>query len=121
MAPSATNDTNGSTPTSKINFTTFRNVINNKLVDTATHHQGINPATKEKLWDVPVATSEDLDEAVKAARTAFKKWKNVPQEERVRCVAKFADLIEANLEGFIDLLTTEQGKPVCETLSTVQE
>lgn len=95
-----------------LDFTTFKNTINNELVDTAKHTHGINPATREQLPDVPVATKADLEDAVKAARAAFKKWRNVPRAERNAAVLKFADLIDANAEGFIALLTTEQGKPV---------
>jgi acyl-CoA reductase-like NAD-dependent aldehyde dehydrogenase len=97
-----------------LDFTTFKNTINNELVDTAKHSHGINPATREKLPDVPVATKADLEDAVKAARAAFKKWRNVPRAERNAVVLKFADLIEANAEGFTTLLTMEQGKPVRE-------
>lgn len=112
MAPSAVETTsNGSTSSSKIDFTTFKNTINNKLVDTTKHHNGINPATKQKLADVPLATKEDLDAAVSAARAAFKKWRNTPREERVKCVLAYADAIEANTDELATLLTTEQGKP----------
>ncbi|TKA52115.1 hypothetical protein B0A49_12082, partial [Cryomyces minteri] len=97
--------------TSKIDWTTFRNLINGKLVDTKDHSHGINPATRERLQDVPVATKDDLDEAVRAARAAFRNWRNVPREERNACVLKYADAIEANADELAKLLTTEQGKP----------
>jgi acyl-CoA reductase-like NAD-dependent aldehyde dehydrogenase len=104
--------TNGSKAT--LDFTTFKNIINNELVDTVKHHYGINPATLEKLPNVPIANKVDLDNAVKAARAAFEKWRNVSREERNAAVLKFADLIEANADGFTKLLTLEQGKPVRE-------
>lgn len=95
-----------------LDFTTFKNTINNELVDALKHRYGINPATQERLPNVPIADKVDLDNAVKAARTAFKKWRDVPRAERNAVVLRFADLIEANAEGFTTLLTTEQGKPV---------
>jgi acyl-CoA reductase-like NAD-dependent aldehyde dehydrogenase len=112
MAPSATADLSESSaiPT-KLDFTTFHNIINGKLVGAKRYHAGINPATKEKLWSVPAATKEDLDDAVIAARAAFKKWKNTTREERNAILLKYADAIEANKEEFSRLLTTEQGKP----------
>lgn len=113
MAPSAVNTTPiNSKPSSKIDFTTFKNTINNDLIDSSEHHHGINPATKQRLADVPVATKEDLDVAVAAARAASKKWRNTPREERNRCVLAFADIIEANADELAKLLTTEQGKPI---------
>jgi len=115
MAPSATNDTNGhSNGTSKIDFTTFSNVINGKLVpssDNATRH-GINPATKKANPPVPVSTKKDLDAAVEAGRAAFKKWAKTSVQERREALLKFADGLKGLKEQFAQLLTMEQGKPL---------
>jgi len=113
MAPSAINNnethTNGS---SKLNFDTFQNVINGKLVPNSQTRQAENPSNKKKLWEVPVATEKDLDEAVAAGRAAFKKWKNVSYDDRRKAVLAFADALDGYKAEFSKLLTTEQGKPV---------
>lgn len=114
MAPSATNINDHSNGTTKLDFTTFNNVINGKTVpasDGATRH-GINPATKKANPPVPVATQKDLDAAVEAGRVAFNKWKKTTVEERRDALLKFADALEAQKEEFAKLLTMEQGKPV---------
>ena len=105
-------NTNGATSGTSLDFTTFKNVINGKLVDTKTHRQGIKPATSEPHVDVPVATEADLDDAVNAARDAFKSWAQTSYEERKAKLLAYADALEAEKEGFVKLLTTEQGKPV---------
>jgi acyl-CoA reductase-like NAD-dependent aldehyde dehydrogenase len=105
-------NTNGATSGTSLDFTTFKNVINGKLVDTKTHRQGIKPATSEPHVDVPVATEADLDDAVNAAREAFKSWSQTSYEERKAKLLAYADALEAEKEGFVKLLTTEQGKPV---------
>jgi acyl-CoA reductase-like NAD-dependent aldehyde dehydrogenase len=60
----------------------------------------------------PVATKADLDDAVNAARDAFKSWSQTSYEERKAKLLAYTDALEAKKEGFVQLLTTEQGKPV---------
>ena len=112
MAPSATNDFNGASVQSKIQFDSFSNIINGKPVSTSKTRHGINPSNKKANWEVPVATPEDVDEAVKAGKAAFKKWSKTSVEERRKAVLAFADALDAQKNEFAKLLTTEQGKPV---------
>jgi acyl-CoA reductase-like NAD-dependent aldehyde dehydrogenase len=109
---SVTNGTHDVHHAKALSFDTFRNVVNGKLVDTKSHRQGIKPATSEPHVDVPVTTEADLDDAVYAAREAFKSWSQTTFEERKSKVLAYADALEAEKEGFVRLLTTEQGKPV---------
>lgn len=114
MAPSATSTNGHSNGTTKLDFTTFSNIINGKLVpasDGATRH-GINPATKKPNPPVPVATQKDLDTAVEAGRAAYKKWAKTSVQERREAILKYADALKAHQEEFAQLLTMEQGKPV---------
>ncbi|OAA36617.1 Aldehyde/histidinol dehydrogenase [Metarhizium rileyi] len=76
----------------KISFTTFHNVINNELADTA------------------ITRRTDVDSAVSAAKAAFTSWSKLSQDERADHL-KFADAIEANHQEFIGLLGKETGKP----------
>ncbi|TVY38532.1 putative aldehyde dehydrogenase [Lachnellula subtilissima] len=108
--PSATNGSNGSAQ--KVTFDTFQNVINGKLVSSSQTRHGINPATKKALPDVPVATQQDVDAAVKAARDAFPGWSKTSIEDRRAALLKFAEAFKAQSEDFGKLLTTEQGKPL---------
>jgi len=108
--PSATNGSNGST--AKVTFDAFHNVINGKLVSTSQTRHGINPATKKPLPEVPVATQQDVDTAVKAAKEAFVGWSRTSIEDRRAALLKFADAFKAQADDFGKMLTTEQGKPV---------
>ncbi|PTD11455.1 putative aldehyde dehydrogenase FUS7 [Fusarium culmorum] len=87
-------------------------IINGKSAPTQKTHQGINPATLEKKPEVPVASQDDLNKAVDAARKAFKSWSKVPWEERRQKLFAWADAVEAQKKEFAQLLTSEQGKPV---------
>jgi acyl-CoA reductase-like NAD-dependent aldehyde dehydrogenase len=90
----------------------FHNVINSELVSTPTTRHSINPANRQPNPEVPVSTEDDLDKAVTAAQAAFKEWRKVPLEERRAALAKYADALEAEKDGFTKLLTQEQGKPL---------
>jgi len=70
-----------------------------------------NPATRTVFAEVPDASKAQLDEAVTAARQAFKSWSKTPMEERQTALERYADLIEDNAEEIMTLLTREQGKP----------
>ena len=58
----------------------------------------INPSNLEKLSEVPEATEKDIDQAVVAAKTAFKEWRQVSMAERARCLEALAQRIDENAE-----------------------
>jgi acyl-CoA reductase-like NAD-dependent aldehyde dehydrogenase len=86
--------------------------INGQGVPGAAEIDVINPATGKKFATAPDCTPEQLDEAVAAAQSAFKTWKNVPIAERQALVAKAGDLLIAQADEMARLFTSEQGRPV---------
>lgn len=90
----------------------FYNTINGKSTTTVKTRHGINPATGTPNAEVPVATQIDVNDAVAAAKEAFKTWSKTPWEERKKAVLAFADALEEHTNQFAKLLTQEQGKPV---------
>ncbi|RWA05107.1 hypothetical protein EKO27_g9994 [Xylaria grammica] len=98
------------TPDYKIPFTTFHNVINNELAETATTRRAVCPSNEEPLWESPVSGEDDVNRAVSAANQAFRSWSKLSQDARAEYLVKFADAIEANKEEFINLLGKEVGK-----------
>ncbi|OAL39080.1 hypothetical protein AYO20_01831 [Fonsecaea nubica] len=94
-----------------ISFDTFSNVINGQLRSSKTKYQGIDPTTKQPNWDVPVATPEDIEDAVAAANKAFAEWKNTTWEYRVERLARLKEAFEVYQEEFTNLLLKETGKP----------
>jgi len=105
-------------------FGEYLNTIDGKLSSTQKTRHGINPATGKPNAEVPVATPEDVDAAVTAAKKAFKTWSKVPYSERQKALNNFADAIEKYTDDFAKLLTQEQGKPLmfakAEAASAVQ-
>ncbi len=72
-----------------------------------------NPATGEKIAEVPRGGAEDVDKAVQAARAALNgEWSSMSPVDRQRVMLKIADLIEANGEELAQLETLNNGKSV---------
>src|ERR1700737_1541982 len=72
----------------------------------------VNPATEEVLATPPDATQRQLDEAVAAARKAFRGGAAKPMAERQTALGAIAGRLMANVAGLSQLLTREQGKPL---------
>ncbi|HEY1642687.1 MAG TPA: aldehyde dehydrogenase [Streptosporangiaceae bacterium] len=74
----------------------------------------LNPATGEPLAQVPLASPQDVDGAVRAARTAFETWRFSPPTQRARLIWQLADLLEARQEEFATIEVLDNGKPLGE-------
>jgi acyl-CoA reductase-like NAD-dependent aldehyde dehydrogenase len=70
-----------------------------------------NPATRAVIARAPSATEAQLNEAVAAARDAFRSWGRSSQAERRDALNVVADVLRDSAPSFIELLTREQGKP----------
>jgi acyl-CoA reductase-like NAD-dependent aldehyde dehydrogenase len=67
------------------------------------------------------ATHEDVDRAMRAARSAFAGWRATPAQERMRLLRRVATLIEERVYDIGAALTLEVGKNRMEALGEVQE
>jgi aldehyde dehydrogenase (NAD+) len=76
----------------------------------------INPATEEKIADVPLATKEDVDLAVDAATRAFYEgpWSKMDARERGMLLLKLSNLVEKNFDELVALEVLDNGKPIRE-------
>lgn len=74
----------------------------------------IDPGTEDVIGQVPRATTQDVDCAVRAARAAFdaEKWLSVPSPERAQIIWKIADLIDRHAERLARLESLNQGMPL---------
>ncbi|KAB1643131.1 aldehyde dehydrogenase family protein [Gulosibacter chungangensis] len=72
----------------------------------------IDPATGEVIASVPVATAEELEDAVNRAEAAQVDWAKLSHAQRSDYLNKAADAIEAAAEPLAVLLSREQGKPL---------
>lgn len=98
----------------------YEMTINGRGVAGAATIDVINPATGEVFARAPDCSPEQLDEAVAAAKAAYKTWRDTPIEERQALVRKAGEAIAANAEALARLFTREQGRPVDAAMLEVQ-
>jgi len=79
-----------------------------------------NPATGELVDRVAAATQQDVDNAIDAAESAFKKWSAVPPPQRAEILYKAAHLLKEREKDLARLLTQEQGKPLREAILEIR-
>ena len=75
----------------------------------------INPATGERLGEVPVAGAAEVEAAVRAARTAQPAWAALAGAERARILRRAATILRERNDELAALETRDTGKPIQET------
>ncbi|APF41289.1 NAD-dependent succinate-semialdehyde dehydrogenase [Neomicrococcus aestuarii] len=75
----------------------------------------INPATGEVVKEYPTATDQEVQNALAAADSAYKEWREVPIEERAKIVARIAELFTERADELAAIITTEMGKPLSQS------
>ncbi|CAD2075094.1 aldehyde dehydrogenase family protein [Phocicoccus pinnipedialis] len=68
-----------------------------------------NPATKERFAKVPKGNEKDVDDAVEAAKIAYKEWNNTDFETRKEYLKKIRDGIEKRQSEFESIIRKELG------------
>jgi acyl-CoA reductase-like NAD-dependent aldehyde dehydrogenase len=81
-----------------------------------------SPATGEVLDSVPVATTDEVDRAVRAARDGLEAMDAMTPFDRARLLHRAADLMEERKEELGRQLSIEQGKPLhTEGIAEIEE
>lgn len=73
-----------------------------------------NPATAEILARVPLSSPEEVDQAARAAATAFESWRRIPPVERVQYLFRLKNLLEEHIDELSRSITNENGKTFAE-------
>ncbi|MBT6178921.1 MAG: CoA-acylating methylmalonate-semialdehyde dehydrogenase [Deltaproteobacteria bacterium] len=80
----------------------------------------VNPATGERLAQVPLTNRDQLNQAVKAAKDAFEDWRDVPAIERARYLFRYKALLDEHKEELARTLTKEHGKTLAEARGSIR-
>ena len=78
-----------------------------------------NPADGTVIGTVPNLGAAETRRAVEAAAKAYPEWRKKSAKERGQLLRRWYDLIMANREDLAVLMTTEQGKPLAESLGEI--
>lgn len=79
----------------------------------------VDPATEEVVGALPVATAQDLDDALASATRGFEKWRTVAPIERSAIMKRAAGLIAERKDALARALTLENGKPLPEAAGEI--
>jgi len=79
----------------------------------------VNPATEEEFAKISLGTREDVDRAVRAARSAFWTYSETIVAERLEYLARIIRGFRAQLPELARLMTLEMGSPI--TFSTERQ
>ncbi|MEJ6001337.1 NAD-dependent succinate-semialdehyde dehydrogenase [Paucibacter soli] len=78
-----------------------------------------NPASGERLGQVPLMGAAETARAIAAAERAWGPWRRRPAKERAALLRRWHELVLANAEALAELMTKEQGKPLAEARGEV--
>ncbi|MEV0002487.1 aldehyde dehydrogenase family protein [Micromonospora sp. NPDC050980] len=78
--------------------------------------KSVNPASEEVLAEVAEAGNEDVDRAVRAARTAYERvWGPMPGRDRAKYLFRIARIIQERSRELAVLESLDNGKPIRES------
>lgn len=69
-----------------------------------------NPATNEVITMVPKSTQEEMENAVEAAKAAYRTWSKTSILSRQQVMFRYQHIIRNNMKELAKSITTEQGK-----------
>jgi malonate-semialdehyde dehydrogenase (acetylating) / methylmalonate-semialdehyde dehydrogenase len=78
-----------------------------------------NPATGEQTGEVDLASAEEVDGAVAAAREAFPRWRALSLSRRSELMFRIRNLVHERREEIARFLTLEHGKVFSDALGEV--
>jgi malonate-semialdehyde dehydrogenase (acetylating)/methylmalonate-semialdehyde dehydrogenase len=79
-----------------------------------------NPATAEPIGRVPLSGVSDVDAAVRAARDAYPRWREVPPVVRARHLFRLKTLLEEHFAELAATVTRENGKTLDEAKGSLR-
>ena len=72
-------------------------------------HTLVNPADEQPICDIPMAGTEDVNDAVAAAKSAFDGYSRTSKDERLALLRRLLDLYNASYDEIADLMVREMG------------
>ena len=104
-------------------YPSAENFIGGKFVSSATTRKlsVISPIDGAMLSEVSMSSCVDLDDAVRAAKTAFPGWSKTPIKERVQVFFKYKTLLEKKLQELAELCSEENGKTIGESIAEIEK
>lgn len=81
--------------------------------------ESLDPGRNRVIWQGRAASAGQIDDAVDAARRAFRDWSRQPITERIELCRLFAQRLERHQESLAQALGEETGKPLWEARTEI--
>lgn len=81
----------------------------------------LSPLDGSKISSLPLSTTQDVDDAVQAAKRAFPKWSGITFKERVQIFFRYRSLLEKHMDELTKLVQLENGKTYGEAKAEVDK
>jgi len=103
-------------------LTTLGHFIGGRTVEGASGRSGdvYDPATGQLARRVAFAGADEVDAAVRAARSALAEWSETPPLRRATVLFRFRELILRDADRIAALITAEHGKTLADARGEVQ-
>ncbi|KDP84574.1 NADP-dependent succinate-semialdehyde dehydrogenase [Cupriavidus basilensis] len=88
--------------------------VDGRWIDAERHIDVTNPATGERVGQVPLLGAGETRQAIEAANRALPAWRARTAKERSALLRKWFELLLANQDDLARIMTAEQGKPFAE-------
>ena len=72
----------------------------------------INPATEEAIATISLGSAADVDDAVAAARRAFRAYSQTTREERLALLQRIIEVYQTHYEEMAETISREMGAPM---------
>lgn len=79
-----------------------------------------NPSTGEQIGDVPIASSQTVQHAVKSAHAAYRSWRKTPIAQRVAFLFAIHSAMKQHHEKLAHAIAWDQAKHIAEARGEVQ-
>lgn len=102
----------------------YKNYIDGKWINanSGKTFKNINPANKNDCIGIfPYSDKTDVENAINAAKEAYRTWRLVPAPKRGEIIHKAAQILVKRKEELAKIMTREMGKVLKETRGDVQE
>ncbi|MDH5446680.1 MAG: NAD-dependent succinate-semialdehyde dehydrogenase, partial [Gammaproteobacteria bacterium] len=81
----------------------------------------INPATGEKIREIPSWSEQELKSALDEVAAATPAWASTPIDKRCQLMKAAASVLRDNLQDYAHLISTEMGKLLAEAKAEVEK
>jgi malonate-semialdehyde dehydrogenase (acetylating) / methylmalonate-semialdehyde dehydrogenase len=104
-------------------YTPVQNYINGQFTDaeTTAHIDVVSPVDGSLLSTVPLSGETELNNAVIAAKAAFKSWSATPIKERVQVFFRYKTLVHQHIDELAKLIVEENGKTYSEAVAEMEK